>query len=122
MKARGKEEILNDELSELYVEKIDEGEGTFRKWIYDAMEEYAKEYHENKNLLFEDKFVVQFSGGEFDDYYEYVVVISAKEKDDIEYKLLDILKKKERLKDGGIFKDFKIYTLNKWIEESIITL
>jgi len=39
---RTKKEILNDELSENMVKVVDEYPG-FRKWIYDAMEEWAKE-------------------------------------------------------------------------------
>lgn len=71
------------------------------------------------------KFIVEFTGGEYDEHYYYVQVIESKCKDDLEYKLLEILKTEpeDRLfKHNLSFDRYVIYTLEEWIKRQTITL
>ena len=44
---RSKKEVLEDELSDVFLKQIDENDGLLRRWIYDAMNIHAIEYHKH---------------------------------------------------------------------------
>jgi hypothetical protein len=67
-----------------------------------------------------EEFLVVFSGGEYDDFYEYMKYFTEKSRDDLEYKLLEC--NKSLPGNLGSFEDFIIYGVEEWKTQNLIKL
>jgi len=57
------------------------------------------------------EFIVEFSGGEWDDYYSYTSYFQSKSKDELEFKLLEC---EGKLSEDTYFENYHILPIDEW--------
>lgn len=69
-----------------------------------------------------EKFIVTFSGGGEGGYYEYTYPVESKDKDVLEFYLLECKGTINIKNESCLFEDYSIHLLEDWITKNTITI